>query len=683
RLNLWWLEIEKGAPVKADTDIYDGPRRIREISWSPDSRWITYTRQLDNTLRAVFAYSLENGQRIQITDGMSDASSPVFDRNGEHLYFAASTDVGLSIAWRDMSAMNRPVTRSVYVTVLRKDLPSPIAPESDEEKPGEAPKPDAPKADAPKTDEAKPAAPPKPPEKTPNVRIDPDGIEQRILALPIPARNYSRLMAGKAGTIFIVEAAQDASRPQTLHKWDMKTRKLDKIHEGFNNLEISHNGEKLLYRQGERYAIVPATAPVRPADGTLRLDGMEVRVDPKVEWRQMFQESWRIQRDFFYDPGLHGLDLPATMKKYEPFLEHVASRSDLTHLFSDMMGELTASHLNVGGGAAPEVKRVQGGLLGADYTIENGRYRVARVFTGESWNPQLRAPLTQPGVNVAGGEYILAVNGREVRDTDNIHSFFEATANKSVKLSVGADPSGAGAREVTVVPVANEFQLRHLAWVEENRRKVDKMSGGRLAYVHLPDTAFGGYTSFNRYYFAQIGKLGAVIDERHNGGGLMADYIVDYLRRPLMDYRVTRDGRDYTTPHGAIFGPKVMLINEYAGSGGDAMPFLFRKAKVGPLIGKRTWGGLVGGLGGWPPLMDGGVVTPPSVGFYNPDTTDWEIENYGVAPDIEVELDPKAWREGRDLQLEKGVQVLMEELKTYKPPVPRRPAFPNYHKRSN
>ncbi len=684
RLNLWYVDLEKAAPVKVDTDLYDGPRRIREFSWSPDSRWITYTRQLDNTLRAVFAYALEGGQRIQITDGMSDAASPNFDRNGEHLYFTASTDVGLSMAWRDMSAMFRPVTRSIYVAVLRKDLPSPLAPESDEEKPADEKKAEAPKPDAPKPVEgAKPADPAKPAAKPLDVRIDADGIEQRILALPIPARDYSRLLTGKAGILFIQESPFGPG-PQVLHKWDMKARKLDRVMDGFTGWTLSENGEKLLYRQpAGRWAIAGTAAAVRPTEGTLRLDGMEVRVDPRAEWPQMFREAWRIQRDFFYDPNLHGLDLAATMRKYEPFLEHVASRGDLNHLFADMMGELTASHLSVGGGSGggPEVKRVQSGLLGADYAIENGRYRIKHVYTGESWNPELRAPLTQPGVNVTAGEYILAVNGRELRDTDNLYSFFEATAGKSVKLKVGADPTGAGSREVTVVPVANDRELRRLAWIEGNRRKVDQLSGGKLAYVHLPDTAQGGYTSFNRYYFAQVGKHGAVIDERFNGGGLMADYIIDYMRRPLMNFRVTRDGRDYTTPHGAIFGPKVMIINEYAGSGGDAMPWLFRKSKSGLLVGKRTWGGLVGGLGGWPLLMDGGVVSPPSVGFYNPDTTDWEVENFGVGPDVEVEMDPAAWRAGRDLQLEKAVEILMAELKKSPPPVHKRPVFPNYHRR--
>jgi tricorn protease len=676
KLNVWYVDLEKKTPTLVDTDVYDGPRRVRELAWSPDSRWLAYTKQLKNYLRAMFVYSLQSGSRHQLTDGMSDAVFPVFDRDGKHLYFAASTDFGLTVGWRDMSSIARPVTRSVYVVVLRNDLPSPLEPESDEEKladPADAQK----EKDKEKAKEKQPA----------EVRIDVDNIGQRILALPLPARNYTGMRPGKAGTLFLLESElvflpTGGPGGRTVQKFDLKTRKIEKVLDGISAFEVSHNGEKMFFRQGERWVISGAATPPKPGEGTLRVDALEAWVDPRVEWKQMFREAWRIQRDFFYDPGYHGLDLAAMEKKYEPYLENIASRADLNYLFAEMMGELTASHLSVGGGSAPEVKRVRGGLLGADYRIENGRYRFAHIFSGENWNPQLRAPLTQPGVNVLAGEYLLAVDGRELRAGDNIYSFFEATAGKAVKLRVGSDPDGTGSREVTVVPVESEAGLRNLSWIEGNRRKVDEMSGGSLAYVYLPDTAFGGYMNFNRYYFSQIGKQGAIIDERFNGGGFTADYIIDYLRRPLMNYRTTRDGADFTTPLGAIFGPKVMLINEYAGSGGDALPFYFRKSGIGPLIGKTTWGGLVGGLGGFPLLMDGGVVSPPAVGFWNPATGAWEVENFGVAPDIEVDFDPQAVRAGRDPQLEKAVEVLLAELKKNPPPVHKKPPFPNYHKRA-
>ncbi len=694
RLNVWYLDITKGAPVKIDTDNYDKPFRTLDPVWAPDSRWVAYTKQLRNRLTAVFVYSLDSNKATQVTDGMSDARFAAFDKSGKYLYFAASTDAGPTAGWLDMSSFNRPVTRSVYAVVLRKDLPSPLAPESDEEKvapvdtsspaaekknetaaatqPGPAPAPVQPGQQAPGA-----AAPKKEPDP---VKIDFDNISQRVIALPIPARNYNGLRAGKAGQIYVLEGAVLArgGGPSTLHKFDLEKRKLDKVLDNLSFFDLSANGEKMMYCVGEACFVAATAQPPRPGEGALRMDSIEVQVDPRAEWRQMYREIWRLQSDFFYDPNHHGLDLKAAERKYEPYLEQIASRADLNYLFAEMLGELSVGHLFVAGGDTPNPTRVRGGLLGADYSVENGRYRFARIYNGENWNPTLRAPLTQPGVNVNVGDYLLEVAGREVRSTDNLYSFFQGTAGKSVMIKVGPNPDGRDAREVVVVPVDNEVGLRNLAWVEDNRRKVDRMSNGRLAYIYLPDTAGGGYTNFNRYFFAQTDKQGAVVDERFNGGGTAADYIVDYLNRPLMNYWATREGQPFTTPSASIFGPKAMIINEYAGSGGDAMPWYFRKAGVGPLVGKRTWGGLVG-IYDYPQLIDGGFVTAPRVAFYNPQG-DWEVENKGVAPDVEVDFDPAMWRKGQDPQLERAVTVVMAALEKA-PPVPhKKPAYPDYHK---
>ncbi|MGH9314880.1 MAG: PDZ domain-containing protein, partial [Vicinamibacterales bacterium] len=373
------------------------------------------------------------------------------------------------------------------------------------------------------------------------------------------------------------------------------------------------------------------------------------------------------------------LELDATIKRYEPYLDSIMSRRDLTYLFADMMGEITVGHLGVGGGDLPETKIIPTGLLGCDYRIENGRYRFARIYDGENWNPDLKAPLTQPGVNVQEGEYLLAVNGRELRATDNVHSFFEATSGKQVILRVGPKPDGAGAREVTVVPVSSEARLRNLAWIEGNRRKVEEATKSRVAYVYMPDTSFGGLTNFTRYYYAQVGKEAAIIDERFNGGGALATDIIDHLKRSMMSLVATRDGEDEVQPQGAIFGPKVMIINELAGSGGDAMPNYFRRAGVGKLIGKRTWGGLVGRAGA-PPLMDGGFVTAPSSGVWGP-AGEWDAENVGIPPDIEVEHDPELVRQGKDPQLERAIQEVMAELAKNPVQKPKRPPYPNYGKK--
>jgi tricorn protease len=678
RLNLWVVDVEKSAPVLVDTDTYDTPYRSLDPAWSPDSRWIAYTKQLHNHFHAVFVYLTEDKQSRQITDGMSDALYAAFDKNGKYLYFTASTDVGLNASWLDLSSMDRPVTRSVYVTVLRSDLPSPLAPESDEEKVEAAP---------PATEKAakKKANTPAKTEDSTLVRIDFDNIGQRILALPIPARNYAGLFAGTTGEVFYLEAPpvelDMADGPPDvdfdLFRFDLAERESEPILEDIKDFYISQDGEKMLYRRDGQWFIA-STAKGSDPGGALRLEDLVVYVDPRAEWKQMYREVWRIERDFLYDPGLHGLDLKSAETRYAAYLDNLSSREDLNYLFEEMLGELTVGHMFIGGGDVPEVEPVKGGLLGADYTIENGRYRFARVYSGENWNPKLRSPLTQPGVNVVEGEYLLAVNGRELRAADNIYAFFEETADKSVVIEVGPRPDRKDSREVTVVPVASEAALRNRAWIEDNRREVDRLTGGRVAYVYLPNTGGAGYTNFNRYYFSQIGKEACIIDERWNEGGYAADYVIDYLRRPLMNYWTTREGEDITTPIGAIFGPKVMLINESAGSGGDALPWYFRAAGIGPLIGKRTWGGLVG-IYDYPELIDGGRVTAPRIAFYNL-KGEWDVENHGVAPDIEVELDPQAWREGHDPQLEKAVEVVLGLLAKSPLPEAKKPAYPNYHR---
>jgi tricorn protease len=406
---------------------------------------------------------------------------------------------------------------------------------------------------------------------------------------------------------------------------------------------------------------------------------MEAYVDPRAEWNQIYHEVWRIQRDFLYDPNHHGLNIPAAEKKYSAYLPGVGGRADLNYLFVEMLGEVTIGHMFVGGGDVPKPNQVKGGLLGADYKIENGRYRFARIYNGENWNPDLRAPLTQPGVDVKTGEYLLEVNGVDVKAPAEVYSFFENTAGKQIKIKVGPNPDGKDAREVTVVPVDNEFSLRNRAWEEGNRRKVDELSGGKLAYVHVPDTAVGGYTNFNRFYFAQVDKQGAVIDERYNHGGEVADYIIDMLKRPLRNCDVTREGEKFCSPLAQIYGPKTMIINEMSGSGGDALPWMFKQDSVGPLVGTRTWGGLVG-IYNYPPLLDGGFVTAPRVAIYGLHGQ-WEVENHGIAPDIEVENDPASVAAGHDPQLERAVQVTLDALHKNPVVLPDHPPYPDYQKK--
>lgn len=703
---LWYLEIDKPAqlPIQVDQAVHYGGWFLYDPRWSPDNKWIAYSRQLKSGMSAVFVYSTETGKSTQVTDGMSDASDVAWDKSGKYLFFTASTNSGATNLGLDLSMLTRSITSTIYLAVLSKDDPSPFAPESDEEKvaeekkdtdaakPADGAKPDAPKPDAPKPGAAKPA------EKKVEVKIDFENLDQRILPLPLPQRNYSQLKTGKAGILFYMESSGNPGggfSPPILHKYDLAKRKSEVFQAGAGGFVVSNNGEKILMAMagpggggqgggpggpGEPRLIIAGTAmPPKPGEGALRLDGLETFVDPVAEWRQMFKEAWRLQRDFFYDPKHHGLDIQAASERYELYLKSLGHRSDLTYLFQEMLGQMSVGHLYIQGGDMGEApKTVRGGLLGADYALENGRYRFKRVYSGESWNPQTRAPLTQPGVNVKAGDYLIAVNGRNITDTDNVYQALEATAGKTVTLKIGANPNGDGAREVVVTPIDDETPLRTLAWLEDNRRTVDKLSGGKLAYIHLPDTGGGGFTYFNRYYFAQTDKQGAVIDERFNRGGLAADYVIDHLRRPVWNYWSPREGEVYTTPGKIIVGPKVMLANENSGSGGDLLPWLFKRAKLGPVVGKRTWGGLVG-IGGYPPLVDGGSVTAPHFGFFNPESK-WEVENHGTEPDIEIDLDPKLWREGRDSQLEKAVELAMAELKKNPPIVPKKPDFPDYHK---
>jgi tricorn protease len=708
RLNLWYVDVEKGAPVKVDTDYYEGPQFNQ--NWSPDNKWIVYTKQLPNHFHAVYVYSLEQGKAFQVTDGMSDALYAAFDKNGKYLYFTASTDLGPAAVGFDMSSNNRRITRSVYVIVLAKDQASPLAPESDEEK-GKDEKKDEKEKEPAKdaknkseeskdkdkdkekssdSDKDKDKEKDKKKEQPVVVKIDFDGISQRILALPIPAKNYVNLLPGKSGVLFISEGPVVITEelqenvPQTLYKWDAEKRKFDKFLDEVNDYTVSFDGAKILYRKGEQWAMAGTdeppnpSAPPKPGFGPLKLDTMEVYVEPREMWRQIYKETWRIERDFFYDPHYHGLDLNKVSKKYEPYLDGITSRSELTYLFEECLGEMTVGHMFVGGGEHPQPKKVKGGLLGADYAQENGRYRITKVYNGENWNPGLQAPLTQPGVNVKAGDYILAVNGREVHASDNIYSFFEETAGKQVALKVGPAADGKGSRDVTVVPVENEENLRRFDWIEGNRRKVDQMTAGRVGYVYLPNTAGAGYDNFNRYYFAQVGKEAVIIDERNNEGGQLADWVVDFLNRPMKSRVATREGADWSSPSESIYGPKVMIINEEAGSGGDALPWYFRKAHTGPLVGKNTWGGLIG-IGGYPELIDGGRVTAPRWALYGLNG-DWEVENRGIAPDYDVDYDPAAVRQGHDPQLEKAVDVILQLMKEHPTPEYKRPPYPNYHK---
>jgi tricorn protease len=651
--SLYWVDLETGVSTRIDGHRVYTPAGMPAHDWSPDSMWITYVVNLHPLVTAVHVYSLEQKQSHQITDGLGDVADPVFDRSGKYLYFFGSTDAGPVADWFAQSNADMDFSRNLYLVVLRDDLPSPLARESDEERTAE-----------PAGEGGGAAVEP--------TRIDFDGIQFRILDMPIESGQLSSLSTGAAGRLYYLRATDGETR---LERYDLDERKHETLLPDVDGYTLSADAKKLLYLNNSQWSIVATTGRIEPAGGRIGVNDIQVKVDPRAEWKQIFDEAWRINRDYFYAPNMHGVDWAAMKRKYEPFLADVATRSDLNRVLQWMSSELTVGHHRVGGGDTPDSPNaVPGGLLGADFAVEDGRYRFAKVYGGLNWNPDLRSPLTEPGVNVRAGEYLLAVRGADVRPPANVYSFFENTSGKIVEITVGPNTDGTGSRTVSVVPIGNESALRNRDWVEGNLRKVDEATNGQVAYVYVPNTAAQGHEYFKRYFFPQAHKNAVIVDERFNGGGQVADYYIDLLRRPQISYWAMRYGDDLETPTAAIQGPKVMLIDETAGSGGDLLPWMFRKFGIGPLIGQRTWGGLVGTLG-FPVLMDGGSITAPNLAIWTAEEG-WVVENEGVPPDIEVEQTPADVIAGRDPQLEKAIEVVMEQLRANPPADPQRPPYP-------
>ncbi len=684
--NVWVMDVASGQPKLVGNDPWAVPQRTLNPTWSPDSKWVAYAARLNTLYRAIFVANVETGEKKQITDGLADAMFPVWDASGKYLWFLASTDFGLRSQWLDMTSYDREENFGLYLAILKKGEASPLLPESDDEKAaGDSPRASAsPSPAASPAPDAAPAASPAPAAAPVNVVIDFDGLQQRIVSVPgVPERQYASLLAGLAGHVYYLQApdAGSGARGSTLHRYKLSDRKTAVFVNGVAEYDLSADGKKLLYRTpgpgggpgGPPAAGGPEARPslflvdadkTPPTAGQGRLDvTLRMNIDPRAEFTQMFNEGWRNQRDYLYVQNAHGADWPKVKQMYAELLPHAMHRADLTYLIDMMGAEIAVGHSYVRGGALPEIPPSPGGLLGADFSIENNRYRITRIYDNESWNPDLRAPLGVPGQNVAVGDYILAVNGMELIAPDNIHRLLDGTANRQTVLTVNSQPTMTGSRQITVVPVTNEQGLRTRAWVEGNRRLVDKLSNGQLAYVYVPNTGQPGYTSFNRYYFAQQDKKGAIIDERFNGGGSAADYIIDVLQRDFDGYfnNVAGDRVPFTSPSAGIWGPKVMIINEMAGSGGDLMPYMFKRRKLGPLVGTRTWGGLVHTADS-PALLDGGTMIAPRGGFFTRDGK-WAVENEGVGPDIEVENFPKDVIGGRDPQLERAVQEALRMLK--------------------
>jgi tricorn protease len=715
-LKVWVLDVATGQAKIVGEDPWMVPARTLNPVWSPDSKWVAYASRLRSLYHAIFVSNVETGESKQITDGLADAVWPAWDSSGKYLWFLASTDFGLRSQWLDMTSYDHTPTFGLYFAVLRKTDPSPLLPESDEDRgvgtgtrrlpPGACPGDAAPGADlaaAAGGGEGGGGGGQRGQRAPVTVQIDFDGLQQRIVSVPdVPERQYADLQAGVDGQVFFLEAPRTAgggggqgggaNAGNELLRYRLCNRRAATFATGVAAYEISADHRKLVYRaagggggQGgpgggganqpppQLFLVDADRNPPQPGTGRLNV-ALRMYLEPKEEFKQIFNEGWRLQRDYLYVPNMHGTNWPKMKEMYGQLLPYVMHRADLNYLLDIMGAEIAVGHSYVRGGDMPSVPQQVAGLLGADFKIEQGRYRVTRIYDNESWNPELRSPLATPGANVNTGDYILAINGIELKAPDNIHRLLDGTANRQTTLTVNTTPSMEGARTVTVIPVASEQALRGRAWVESNRRLVEKLSDGQLAYVYLPNTGQPGYASFNRYYFSQQDKKGVVVDERFNGGGSAADYIIDVLQRDFDGYfnNVAGDRYPFTSPSAGIWGPKVMIINEMAGSGGDLMPYMFKRRKIGPLIGKRTWGGLVH-TADTPPFVDGGSMIAPRGGFFTRDGK-WAVENEGVGPDVDVENWPKDVIAGKDPQLERAVQEAMRLLKER--PVDRAPKEP-------
>lgn len=670
------VDLAKGSIKTIDSGGSNLERGRNGLTWSPDSSWLAYSKTASNNFRQIWAWSMKSGKTTAITNRFADSFSPSWDKSGKHMYFLASTDLGLNSGWANTSNMTADSEYAAYVINLKADEASPFAQKSDEEEV----KSDSEEDDADKEDKKEDKDDKKSDKKSDkdakdaSVTIDFKNIDRRVLALSTPAANYVATLTGPKGSVFILER-KSGSRGLTIHKFVLEDNKATEFASGVTSPSMSSDGKHMLVRAGSSWKLLNPSKPSDKKGKRLKVK-LEMKLDRQQEWAQIFDEAYRYQRDYFYDPDLHGRDWDDVYKRYSPLVPHIKHRADLNYVVDMVNGELSVGHSFVFGGDFPDVPRSKAGLLGADLEINKKRWQIKRIFTSESWNPSLNGPLDEPGLDVADGDYIVGVNGKEIDASDNIYKYLEGTVGKQITLHVNKKPKFKGAREIVVVPTRSERGLRQRAWVEDNRRLVDKLSDGKLAYIWVPDTSFSGFTSFTRYFFAQQDKLGAVVDDRFNGGGLLDDYMVDLMSREVRAALTNEvpNGKPFLLPAG-IKGPKVLLVNELAGSGGDFFPWVFKRQNIGPLVGETTWGGLVKSSVHYS-LVDGGALTAPDNAVFDPINNEWVGENVGIPPDIFVYQDAVALNKGRDPQLERAVREALNMLKKQnnKPVTP--PPFP-------
>jgi tricorn protease len=668
RLSLWFADVEGGTVTKVDTSPYSAQESWTP-SFSPDSRYLAYSKRLKNRAGTIFIYDIAQKRGVQVTDGVTHTQMPVFDPNGKYLYFVSSMNAGTTdFSWGVLNSIfaNPLVVRRVHAAVLSKDQPSPLLPNGQ-------PNPDA------KVGEA-----------VSQVKIDLDGLSSRILNLRLPQRDYSQLSVGRPGRLVIAvnewgAAPGDVSgqtQSQAVYTHDItKGAPMQKVVDNIDAVDITPDGQRILYRKGRDFFLVGTEATAKPDEGKQDFSKMQVHVVPAEEWRQMFHESMRIMRDWFYDPNYHGRNLDALEREYAAYLPTTVRRSDLNRLMQQMLANVSVSHLNVGGGDAtpPAGGGNPIGLLGADYEIVNGKYRFKKIYRSTPYSSPagaFNAPLDQPGVDVREGDYLLQVNGQAVDADKNVLSYFVGTTGKATKLTVSAVADGSNPRTYTVYPALGENRLRRANWAEENRKLVDKLSGGKLGYIFIEGYGGEGIMNAVRGLTGYADKQGVIVDQRFNGGGITPDYLIEWMQRKPLYYYMFRGGDDIATPVNPAPPVKVMIINELNGSAAETGAFMFKLAKVGPIVGKRTFGGGIGPYYFTPQLIDGGQIRLPNRAAFDPSGSGWGIENVGLQPDYDVEITPQDIMAGRDPQLLKAVEVAMAQLPKNPMYAPKHPAYP-------
>ncbi len=674
--NVWITNVLTKQSTKVDSDNYAHPNRTMNPVWSPDSKWIAYSKQENSHFKSIYVYNITAKETIQITDGIADAISPVWDASGKYIYTLASTNYGLSSGWLDMSSYDPKTLRNLYAIVLNSKDKAPNLPQTDEEIKDETPNKKETKSK--KKKEKKPETDKKEEDIKPTI-VDKANIFDRLVPLKLPKGNYTALEKAKADFVYIFENLEGENGTK-IHQYDIKKSEPKEFATGVSEFVVSQDRKNILLNQSGVWKITASETPITPETKAINT-ALKIKINPKEEYHQIFKEGWRFMRDFLYVNNTHGAPWDDIYKWYSPWIKHVRHRTDLNYVVDIMSGEIAIGHSYVSGGDLPDLNRVPVGLLGCDFKLENNNYRISKIYTGERWNPEAYAPLNLQGIKE--GDYILSINKTPLNASKNIYELLEQTADREITISVNSSTSLTNAKSVLVKPVSNDYNLRYVNWVEENRKKVDQLSNGKLAYVYVPNTSGNGFASFNRYYFSQQDKKGVVIDERNNGGGSAADYMIDIMSRELFGYfnSKSHNNRPWTTPIAGIWGPKVMIINERAGSGGDLLPYMFKAKKLGPLVGTRTWGGLVGT---WdtPRFIDGGRMVAPRGGFYDTNGN-WAVEGKGIAPDIEVIQHPKYSTNRKDPQLERAVEEALKLLKTEEFQLKPEPKAPIRWKRPN